>query len=82
VLAFARGDDVLCVFNLSAATHAVRLEGAGETSIAEGAERRDEVLVLQPNGFAIMEIVSTPAIEDAPVPHSQAKNADGVIGAL
>jgi alpha-glucosidase len=71
VLAFARGGEVLCVFNLSPETHAVRVEGAGETALGQGCEHREETLVLHPSGFAILEIVGearvTDAGEDGPV---------------
>jgi alpha-glucosidase len=62
VLAFTRGGEVLCVFNLSPETHAVRLDGAGVPALTEGIEHRGETLVLHPNGFAILEVVGEPAV--------------------
>ena len=56
VLAFSRGDAVIAVFNLSPGTHSVRLKGAGEAIVAQGAERRGARLKLHPNGFAIMNV--------------------------
>jgi alpha-glucosidase len=64
VLAFARGGEVLCVFNLSPESHSVRLSGAGEAAISEGAERRDDVLKLHPNGYALIEVVGEPGVAD------------------
>ena len=66
VLAFARGDAVLCVFNLSPETHGVTLAGAGEAAISEAAERRGDLLTLHPNGFALMEIVGAASVADSP----------------
>jgi alpha-glucosidase len=66
VLAFTRGGEVLCVFNLSPERHEVRLAGAGEAAVAEGAEHRDGRLVLHPNGFALLEVVGTVEVADAP----------------
>jgi alpha-glucosidase len=76
VLAFARGGEVLCVFNLSPEMHAVMLSGAGEAAISEAAERLGDTLKLHPNGFALMEIVGDPAVADAP-PRRRAKAAGG-----
>jgi alpha-glucosidase len=56
VLVFARGDRMLCVFNLSPSEHGLRLTGAGAAAIAEAAERAGEMLTLGPNGFALFEI--------------------------
>jgi alpha-glucosidase len=82
VLAFARGGEILCVFNLSPETHAVRLQGAGAVAIAEGAEHRDGTLVLHPNGFALMAVEGMPAVEDAPKPARRAAIGQGAVGAL
>ena len=69
VLAFTRGEAVLCIFNLSPETHRVRLTGAGAMALAEGAEHRaDGTLTLHPNGFAIMEASADVAVSDVPAP--------------
>ena len=67
MLAFTRGDTVLCVFNLSPETHRVRLtrrrrDGAGRGRRA----RADGTLTLHPNGFAIMEASADVAVSDVP----------------
>jgi alpha-glucosidase len=62
VLAFTRGTEMLCLFNLSPETHAVRVDGAGVPALAEGVEHRGETLVQHPNGFAILEVVGEPAV--------------------
>ncbi|HEU0221825.1 MAG TPA: alpha-amylase family glycosyl hydrolase [Paracoccaceae bacterium] len=66
VLAFGRGGEVLCIFNLSPETHSVTLTGAGEAAITEAAERRGDMLKLHPNGFALLEIVGDVSVSDAP----------------
>jgi alpha-glucosidase len=67
VLAFTRGQAVLCVFNLSPETHRVGLTGAGAVALAQGAEHgRAGTLTLHPNGFAIMEASADVAVSDAP----------------
>ncbi len=53
VLTFARGDEVLCVFNLSQEAQAIDLRGEGTIMIAEAADRQDSRLTLGANGFAI-----------------------------
>jgi alpha-glucosidase len=66
VLAFTRGQAVLCVFNLSPETHRVGLTGAGAVALAQGAEHgRDGTLTLHPNGFAIMEAEGEVAVTGA-----------------
>jgi alpha-glucosidase len=64
VLAFARGGEMLCVFNLSAGERAVEVSGAGATAIAEAAARDGDVLRLGPNGFAILGIAGEAGVRD------------------
>jgi alpha-glucosidase len=64
VLAFTRGGEVLCIFNLSPESHTVRVEGAGEPAVSGSSERKGERLTLHPNGFAIMEVVGEAAVSD------------------
>jgi alpha-glucosidase len=67
VLAFTRGDDVLCLFNLSPEAHRLRLQGAGAFALTQGAERHaDDTMTLHPNGFAIMEAEADVAVGDVP----------------
>ncbi|MCG5479797.1 alpha-glucosidase [Sinorhizobium alkalisoli] len=68
VLAFTRGGEVLCVFNLSPHPHSVRLEGVGVVSLNEATEHHGDVLKLHPNGFALMQIVGTPNVTDVREP--------------
>ena len=65
VLAFTRGDKVLCLFDLSPETHA-KWCGAGEAVISQGVERRGDRLTLHPNGFALMGIAGEAAVTDRP----------------
>ena len=64
VLAFTRGEKVLCVFNLSPEQHEVQLTGGGAMALSQGVEHKGERLVLHPNGFAIMEVVGEAAVAD------------------
>ncbi len=64
VLAFSRGGELLCVFNLSKKRKAVRVTGAGAVAVAEAAELRGETLALGPNGFAILEASEGAAVTD------------------
>ncbi|KOF22363.1 alpha-glucosidase [Ensifer adhaerens] len=64
VLAFARGGEMLCVFNLSPQSNSVRIQGAGMPCVSEGTERDGDLLKLHPNGFALMQILATPAVMD------------------
>jgi alpha-glucosidase len=66
LLAFTRGGNVLCVFNLSPERHEVRLAGAGAAAVEERAERSGERLVLHGNGFAILEATEDAAVADLP----------------
>jgi alpha-glucosidase len=65
VLAFARGGEVLCVFNLSPEPQTVRLAGAKEVLIVGDASRHGENLRLGPNGFALMTISGPVLVADA-----------------
>ncbi|KUF11276.1 alpha-amylase family glycosyl hydrolase [Pseudoponticoccus marisrubri] len=53
VLAYTRGDDVLCVFNLSAESVKVSLTGAAKPLLAQAAEISGKTLSLGANGFLI-----------------------------
>ena len=65
VLAFTRGETVLCLFNLSPEKHVVRLTGAGAFAVAQGAEHgEDGLMTLHPNGFAIMEAEAGAEVAD------------------
>lgn len=66
VLAFLRGAEVICVFNLSPETHEVTLTGAGALAISENAERTGDRLKLHPNGFALFEAVGEVSVADGP----------------
>jgi alpha-glucosidase len=65
VLAFARGDAMLCIFNLSPQTAAVLVGGTGATALAESAEWRNGALTLGPNGFALLEVAGMPSVAEA-----------------
>jgi alpha-glucosidase len=65
VLAFARGDAMLCIFNLSPQTAAVTVGGTDATALAESAEWRDGALTLGPNGFALLEVAGMPSVAEA-----------------
>ena len=65
VLAFTRGEEMLCVFNLSPETRQVALRGAGEPRIGEAEERADGMLTLGPNGFALMPVIGTVEVNDS-----------------
>jgi alpha-glucosidase len=64
VLAFSRGEAVLCVFNLSPETRAVEVEGVGGELIAQAARRDGARLTLGGNGFALFAVEDTPAARD------------------
>ena len=66
VLAFTRGETVLCLFNLSPEMHRVRLTGGGALAVGQGAEHHpgDGTMTLHPNGFAIMEAGEKAAVSD------------------
>ncbi len=67
ILAFTRGNSVLCLFNLSPEKHQVRLAGTGAVALSEGIEHGPDGLVtLHPNGFAIMEATPEVAVADLP----------------
>ena len=67
VLAFTRGDTVLCVFNLSPEKHRIRVQGAGALALAQGYEQgADGMVTLHPNGFAILEALPEVAVESVP----------------
>jgi alpha-glucosidase len=53
VLAYWRGKDILCVFNLSRGSVGWDLPGAAEPLLAEGAELQDGTVRLAPNGLMI-----------------------------
>lgn len=53
VLAFTRGDEILCVFNLSPMKASMTLDAQGEPLLAQGAALRDGQIDLAPNGFLI-----------------------------
>lgn len=65
ILAFTRGEKVLCVFNLSAQARDVHLTGGGAVAISQGAEHSGETLHLGPNGFAIMQAQEGASVQDA-----------------
>ncbi len=65
VLAFLRGDEVLCVFNLSPEIREVTLAGAGVMAISQNAERTGDRLKLHPNGFALMAAAGEVSVADA-----------------
>ncbi|HPE61143.1 MAG TPA: alpha glucosidase [Thiolinea sp.] len=56
ILAFVRGGQVLCVFNLSPAALSVRLDGAGDCLISQGAVREGRHLTLAGSGFALYRV--------------------------
>jgi alpha-glucosidase len=55
VLGMVRGDATLCLFNLSPAEQTLALTAAGQTLIAEAADRAGAQVTLGPNGFLICE---------------------------
>ncbi|HPQ96477.1 MAG TPA: alpha-amylase family glycosyl hydrolase, partial [Thiolinea sp.] len=59
VLAFSRGGEVLCIFNLSPATLSVRLEGIGECLVSQGAVQEGQRLKLAGSGFALYRVAGT-----------------------
>ena len=65
VLAFARGNDLLCIFNLSKKKRTVAVAGAGPVALAEAAVLKDGRLALGPNGFAIIEAEGGLRVTDA-----------------
>lgn len=56
VLAFLRGERVLCVFNLSADSHRVDVPAVGTVLLSQAAEPQDGAVRLGPNGFLLAEI--------------------------
>jgi alpha-glucosidase len=65
LLAFTRGDSVLCLFNLSPESHQIRLSGGGALALAQGMEHGEADLVtLHPNAFAIMEAEGEVTVTD------------------
>ena len=64
VLAFARGEEMLCIFNLSPETRQIALRGAGDPAIAEGARVEAGRLTLEPNGFVLAPIVGMVEVAD------------------
>jgi alpha-glucosidase len=71
VLAFTRGGTVLCVFNLSPDKREVMLKGGGEMALSQGAKHKDDRLVLQPNGFAIMSATANTTLVDVAKPRKK-----------
>ncbi|MBB5220260.1 alpha-glucosidase [Amaricoccus macauensis] len=68
ILAFTRGGNVLCIFNLSPEARDVRLTGGGALALAQGAEHRGDILHLHPNGFAILEALEGVNVSDVSDP--------------
>lgn len=68
VLAFTRGEEMLCVFNLSPEMRQVALRGAGDAAIAEGARVEAGRLTLEPNGFLLAPVVGTAGVADLDLP--------------
>lgn len=56
VLAYTRGDDIACVFNLSADDVTHELGSGSEVLLAEAATLKDTTLTLGPNGVAILRL--------------------------
>ncbi len=65
ILAFCRGDAVVCVFNLSPERHAVSVQGVGEAVIAENASLAGSRLTLHPDGFALLRAAGSASVTDA-----------------
>jgi alpha-glucosidase len=55
ILAFSRGSEVVCVFNLSPEPQKVRVTGVGQVLKSQGAELQGEYLALAGNGFALFQ---------------------------
>ncbi len=68
VLAFTRGEEMLCVFNLSPETRRVAVAGAGLPQLGEGARLEAGVLTLAPNGFALMPVAGKVEVADLAAP--------------
>lgn len=64
VLAFARGGEFLCVFNLSPEIVEVKVTGAGMAAFEQGVERDGERMKLHANGVAILAIEGEAAVSD------------------
>ncbi|MEL7115456.1 MAG: alpha-amylase family glycosyl hydrolase, partial [Pseudomonadota bacterium] len=56
VLAYTRGDDVLCVFNLGKEAVTLQVPGPSETLLSQGAEGVGPTLSLEGNGFFLGRI--------------------------
>ncbi|MFQ8430761.1 alpha-glucosidase [Amaricoccus sp. W119] len=65
VLAYVRGGEFLCVFNLSPEIVEVKVTGAGLAAFEQGVERDGERMKLHANGVAILAIEGEAAVSDA-----------------
>jgi len=71
ILAFTRGDTVLCVFNLSPQTHTLQVHGTLDIALSEASQLSDNTLTLGANGVAIIYTTVNAAValtstQDAP----------------
>ncbi len=66
VLAFARGGEMLCLFNLSREARLIGVRGLGPAALARGIEAEGEVLRLGPGGFGIFDLAGAPEVADLP----------------
>jgi alpha-glucosidase len=66
VLAFTRGGEILCLFNLSPSTRGLRVQGVGEALISGALTRCGDSLTLGPNGFALLPVVGVAEVADLP----------------
>ncbi|PZQ51343.1 MAG: alpha-glucosidase [Rhodovulum sulfidophilum] len=65
VLAYVRGGEYLCVFNLSPEIVEIALSGVGAAAAEQGFERAGDRAKLHANGFAILAVEGEPFVGDA-----------------
>ncbi|EEE38003.1 oligo-1,6-glucosidase [Rhodobacteraceae bacterium KLH11] len=63
VLAFMRGQRILCLFNLSPHPQSLAIEGIGDVLLNEGGTVENESVTLHPNAALIIEVRSSVAIQ-------------------
>ena len=61
ILAYIRGGEALCLFNLSPEIREIKISGAGNAAVCERIERKGDTIKFHANGFAIFDI--TGAVE-------------------
>ncbi|TXH77807.1 MAG: alpha-glucosidase, partial [Thiothrix sp.] len=64
ILAFKRGDESLCIFNLSPTAQQMKISGQLTEWLAEGATLTDGELSLAGNGIALFQVVGAVAVSN------------------